>query len=360
MSSGRHVPIPLSSFPPGSHPACGTDGSACQCSRQNGRCLLLVMLTQPYLNMYVNWLQAITRVSPAVDLLVVSEDRESCRWLRKSGLQPGTSHVLRPRSRRHKDGLDDIAPAGNSSTTISVECASNATLPKNSSASGSPGFAMLMRRRAGHIRRAVRRRCCVVWSDLDALWLRDPMPYLRDAPETCTAIATQQPCTTGGTDGRCLTAAFSAFYHDEDGSVATLMRRWASLMPRASRFQSGGKRREASLDGMMPTLDDAVRGVQGDAKQRGGSRAEAASVCRLPAGHFPDSSHTKWEGEELTTSMGRAEAPFVVHADFARIPQKVAHLRSAGLWKRGSRREVTRVQAQPSAFEAAGAFASAA
>jgi hypothetical protein len=29
-----------------------------------------------------------------------------------------------------------------------------------------------------------------------------------------------------------------------------------------------------------------------------------------------------------------------VHADFARLPQKVAHLRSAGLWKRGSRREV--------------------
>ena len=188
------------------------------------------------------------------------------------------------------------------------------------------------------------------------------MPYLRDAPETCTAIATQQPCSTGGTDGRCLTAAFSAFYHDEEGSVATLMRRWASLMPRApGRAATGTVRaqRAAPLHGKMPTLDDAVRGVQGDAKRRGGSRAEA-TVCKLPAGHFPDSSHTKWEGEALTTSMGRAEAPFVVHADFARIPQKVAHLRSAGLWKRGSRREVTRVQAQTSAFEAAGAFASAA
>ena len=319
------------------------------------------MLTQPYLNLYVNWLHAITTVSPAVDLLVVSEDRESCRWLRKSGLQPGASHVLRRRSFRHHTlDLPEIAPAGN--TTITVECASNATLPANSSASGSPGFAMLMRRRAGHIRRAVRRRCCVVWSDLDALWLRDPMPYLRDAPETCTAIATQQPCSTGGTDGRCLTAAFSAFYHDEEGSVATLMRRWASLMPRApGRAATGTVRaqRAAPLHGKMPTLDDAVRGVQGDAKRRGGSRAEA-TVCKLPAGHFPDSSHTKWEREELVASMGRAEAPFVVHADFARLPQKVAHLRSSGLWKRGARREVTRVQAEASAFEAAGAFASAA
>ena len=360
MSSARHAAIPLSSSTPGSHPVCDAGGNACQCSHQHGRCLLLVMLTQPYLAMYVNWLRAITKVSPAVDLLVVSEDRESCQWLRASGLQPGTTHVLRHRAwrRRHLHRLEFSAwSAGN--TSITVECASNASLPANSSANGSPGFATLMRRRAGHIRRAVRGRCCVVWSDLDALWLRDPMPYLRDAPETCTAIATQQPCTTGGTDGRCLTAAFSAFYHDEDGSVATLMRRWASLMPRATKFQSGGKRREASLDGKMPTLDDAVRGVQGDAKHRGGSRAEA-TVCKLPAGHFPDSSHTKWEGEALTTSMGRAEAPFVVHADFARIPQKVAHLRSAGLWKRGSRREVTRVQAQTSAFEAAGAFASAA
>ena len=83
-------------------------------------------------------------------------------------------------------------------------------------------------------------------------------------------------------------------------------------------------------------------------------------MCSLPAGHFPDSSQTKWEGEELAASMGRAESPFVVHADFARLPQKVAHLRSSGLWKRGARREVTRVQAQASAFEAAGAFARAA
>ena len=57
---------------------------------------------------------------------------------------------------------------------------------------------------------------------------------------------------------------------------------------------------------------------------------------RRPLPHFPDSSHTKWEGEELVASMGRAEVPLVMHADFARIPQKVAHLRSAGLWKRGS------------------------
>ena len=323
------------------------------------------MLTQPYLNLYVNWLHTISRVSPAVDLLVVSEDRESCRWLRKSGLQPGASHVLRRRPFRHRTlDLPEVAPAGN--TTITVECASNSTLPANSSASGSPGFAMLMRRRAGHIRRAVRGRCCVVWSDLDVLWLRDPMPYLRDAPETCTTIATQQPCSAGGTGGRCLTAAFSAFYHDEEGSVATLMRRWASLMPRApGRAATARAQRAAPLHGKMPTLDDAVRSVQGDARRqplRQGGRAEA-SVCSLPAGHFPDSSHTNWEREELAASLGRAESPFVVHADFARLPQKVAHLRSSGLWKRGVRREVTRVKEaqQPSlAFEAAGPFASAA
>ena len=286
------------------------------------------MLTQPYLNMYVNWLQAITRVSPAVDLLVVSEDRESCRWLRKSGLQPGTSHVLRPRSRRHKDGLDDIAPAGNSSTTISVECASNATLPANSSANGSPGFATLMRRRAGHIRRAVRGRCCVVWSDLDALWLRDPMPYLRDAPESCAVLATQQPCT-GGRDGRCLTAAFSAFFYDQAGSVASLMRRWASLMPRAGRAAKRAPRART------PTFDDAVR-----AERREGG-APPRTVCSLPTVHFPDSRHTKWK-DELSAFPDGADSPFIVHADFAKLPQKVTRLRSAGLWKRGSRRELPR------------------
>ena len=85
-------------------------------------------------------------------------------------------------------------------------------------------------------------------------------------------------------------------------------------------------------------------------------------MCSLPAGHFPDSSHTNWEREELAASLGRAESPFVVHADFARLPQKAARLRSSGLWKRGARREVTRVKEaqQPSAFEAAGPFASAA
>ena len=47
------------------------------------------MLTQPYLVLYVNWLRALTKVSPAIDLLVVSEDRESCQWLRASGLGKG-------------------------------------------------------------------------------------------------------------------------------------------------------------------------------------------------------------------------------------------------------------------------------
>ena len=248
----------------------------------------------------------------------------------------------------------EVEPAGN--TTITVECASNATLPANSSASGSPGFAMLMRRRAGHIRRAVRRRCCVVWSDLDALWLRDPMPYLRDAPETCTAIATHQPCA-GGSDGQCLTAAFSAFFFDQEGSVAALMRRWASLMPRAGRAAIKAQR-AAPLPRKMPTLDDAVRGVQGDSKHRGDPPLPR-TVCSLPAGHFPDSGHTKWDSEELAAFTGGVESPFVVHADFARIPQKVAHLRSSGLWKRGSRREATRT-GQKTAFDAAGAYASAA
>ena len=323
------------------------------------------MLTQPYLALYVNWLRAITKVSPAIDLLVVSEDRESCQWLRASGLQPGTTHVLRHRAWRRRHSRLEFSAWSAGNTSITVECASNATLPANSSSNGSPGFAALMRRRAGHIRRAVRGRCCVVWSDLDVLWLRDPMPYLRDAPETCTTIATQQPCSAGGTGGRCLTAAFSAFYHDEEGSVATLMRRWASLMPRApGRAATARAQRAAPLHGKMPSLDDAVRSVQGDARRqplRQGGRAEA-SVCSLPAGHFPDSSHTNWEREELAASLGRAESPFVVHADFARLPQKVAHLRSSGLWKRGVRREVTRVKEaqQPSAFEAAGPFASAA
>ena len=286
------------------------------------------MLTQPYLNLYVNWLHTISRVSPAVDLLVVSEDRESCRWLRKSGLQPGASHVLRRRPFRHRTlDLPEVAPAGN--TTITVECASNSTLPANSSASGSPGFAMLMRRRAGHIRRAVRGRCCVVWSDLDVLWLRDPMPYLRDAPESCAVLATQQPCT-GGRSGRCLTAAFSAFFYDEAGSVAALMRRWVSLMPRAGR---AGKRPPPRV--RSATFDDAVRAERREAG------TPPRTVCSLPTVHFPDRRHTKWH-DELQAFPDGADSPFIVHADFARLPQKVAHLRSAGLWKSGSRREVPR------------------
>ena len=328
MSSARHAPIPLSGSSPGTHPVCDAGGSACQCSHQHGRCLLLVMLTQPYLALYVNWLRAITKVSPAIDLLVVSEDRESCQWLRASGLQPGTTHVLRHRAWRRRHSRLEFSAWSAGNTSIMVECASNATLPANSSSNGSPGFTTLMRRRAGHIRRAVRGRCCVVWSDLDALWLRDPMPYLRDAPESCAVLATQQPCT-GGRSGRCLTAAFSAFFYDEAGSVAALMRRWVSLMPRAGR---AGKRPPRVR---TATFDDAVRAERREAG------TPPRTVCSLPTVHFPDRRHTKWD-DELQAFPDGADSPFIVHADFARLPQKVAHLRSAGLWKTGSRREVPR------------------
>ena len=329
MSSARHAPIPLSGSTPGIHPVCDAGGSACQCSHQHGRCLLLVMLTQPYFALYVNWLRAITKVSPAIDLLVVSEDRESCQWLRASGLQPGTTHVLRHRAWRRRHSRLEFSAWSAGNTSITVECASNATLPANSSSHGSPGFTTLMRRRAGHIRRAVRGRCCVVWSDLDAVWLRDPMPYLRDAPESCAVLATQQPCT-GGRSGRCLTAAFSAFFYDEAGSVAALMRRWVSLMPRAGR---AGKRPPPRV--RSATFDDAVRAERREAG------TPPRTVCSLPTVHFPDRRHTKWH-DELQAFPDGADSPFIVHADFARLPQKVAHLRSAGLWKSGSRREVPR------------------
>ena len=329
-TSTRHIPIPLSSFPPGSHPACGTDGSACQCSRQTGRCLILVMLTQPYLPMYVNWLHAIAKISPDMDVLVLSEDRESCQWLHTSGLQPGVTHVLRPRrwkgvARQLEDG-----PSGN--TTISAECASNATLPPNSSAYGSPGFAMLARRRAGHIRRAVRHRCCVIWSDLDAVWLRDPSRYLGNAPERCNFLAPQHKCTSGEGD-RCFDSAFSAFFWDEHNSVPMLMRRWASLLPKVG--PRAAKKPKISI-GRMASFDDAV------ADQHRGA-------CALPESHFPDSRTLSWTDGQLGASAAtsQSDSPFIVHADFAGIPQKVRHLRSSGLWKKGSRREVARVSGTP-------------
>ena len=111
----RQVAIDVRSFPPRGHPLCSASGVECGCSRQHARCLILVMLTQPYVTFFVNWLHGIRKINPDADIRAVSYDQESCQWLRSTGLEPGRSHVLKPKDQTQMTNA-------NATTTLSVEC----------------------------------------------------------------------------------------------------------------------------------------------------------------------------------------------------------------------------------------------
>ena len=106
-----------------------------------------------------------------------------------------------------------------------------------------------------------------------------------------------------------------------------------SLLPKVG--PRAAKKPKFSI-GRMASFDDAV------ADQHRGA-------CALPESHFPDSRTLSWTDGQLGASAAtsQSDSPFIVHADFAGIPQKVRHLRSSGLWKKGSRREVARVSGTP-------------
>lgn len=329
---GRSVEIDLRSFPPKSHSACGNEGVECGCSRQHARCLVLVMLTQQYLGMYVNWMHALTKINPDVDVRVISEDRASCRWLRSDGLVPGRSYVLRPKGSGRKS---------NGTATVSIECNSNSTLPSNTPVYGSLGFGRLMRRRALSIRRAIEHRCCVIWSDLDAVWLRDPIPYFRSAPENCTLLAPRGPCQAGELTAKltpqkfgCFNSAVAAYFWDASASVSSVARRWMSLLPKSCSGTSdctSKARRLGIWSRNVSSLNDAITA----------SPMQRSHVCALPAVNFPSADTLAWDKLKASEVASSREPAFVVHSGVqgALVSQKVSMLRRSGIWHKGSNRK---------------------
>jgi len=339
---GRSIEIDLRSFPPKSHSACGQEGVECGCSRQHARCLVLVMLTQHYLGMYVNWMHALTKINPDVDVRVISEDRASCKWLRSDGLVPGRSYVLRPKGLGRKS---------NGTATISVECNSNSTLPANTPLYGSLGFGRLMRRRALSIRRAVEHRCCVIWSDLDAVWLRDPIPYFRSAPERCTLLAPRGPCHAGELTAKltsrkagCFNSAVAAYFWDAEASVSTVTRRWVSLLPKScsgSRDCTSKAWRLGFRSKNVSSLNDAITA----------SPMQRSHVCALPDVNFPSADTLAWDQLKASEAASSPKPAFVVHSGMqgALVAQKVSVLRRSGMWHKGSNRKAGLGSASPGA-----------
>ncbi|KAJ1463528.1 hypothetical protein M885DRAFT_503998 [Pelagophyceae sp. CCMP2097] len=252
----------------------------CGCDYAKARCLVLVTVSQHYLEMFANWMMAFGKLGMAVDLQVVAEDPESCRWLGGEGR--------------------DFLTSKRNASAITIKCASNVTLP-GAIRYGSAGFKELMHRRGEYMHAAVLERCCVVFSDLDAFWLRDPLPrLLRVAQQGDCALLAQMHGTFK--PSKSMNPAVLVSFWGHGGAAADVMRFWARSM-----------------------LEPTVNLFKFNAAVRNRARGRA---CFLPTAEFPEGNDIRWSHQWLAQKR-----PYVVHANWIPLlALKIDKLRSAGLW----------------------------
>lgn len=263
----------------------------CGCDRTQVKCLVVVTVTRHYLVFFVNWLRVFQRLGLHVDLQIVSDDMESCQWLTQGN---GQNYI---------EKID---------LKTTVHCNWNATLPDEMNY-GSKGFKEIMYRRGNVMLRSVMKRCCVIFSDLDVFWLRDPLHQFRRLATAdggkCAMLAQEHGYAKTVLAGRSVQynpGLLVSFWGNNAVGVA-IMRRWAQSMTKPSTnlelFNSALKK------------EKLVRGKK--------------EYCFLPSKYFPEGNVMNFTQEWMTKHN-----PYLVHSCWmSSIDKKIASLKKIGLYE---------------------------